>query len=152
MKIIFLDIDGVLNCHQTFRNKKSTYEYNELDDIDPENVKHLNKILSETNANIVISSSWRLHKNIHELKFLAEQVNVDPLRIIDKTPDLSKVSYERGYEIQKWLDGHKDIEKFVILDDDEDMLHLKKFLIKTSSSTGGLTEEKANDAIKLLNS
>ena len=62
-KVIFLDIDGVLN---TERKAKEVYDNNNLDSHDEfgrlfdENALYwLNKIIDETGAEIVISSSWR---------------------------------------------------------------------------------------------
>ena len=52
-KIIFLDIDGVLNSESYFKNKIAGV-------IDPECVRRLNRIIKETDADIVISSSWKL--------------------------------------------------------------------------------------------
>lgn len=62
MKVIFLDIDGVLNCQDTFikrYEKKKITGYYELE-IDIDMVKRLAKIVEETNSLIVLSSSWRI--------------------------------------------------------------------------------------------
>ena len=61
------------------------------------------------------------------------------------------MSCERGIEIQRWLNETKyEIESFVILDDDSDMLHLSEKLVKTKG-TRGLTEKEAKEAIDMLN-
>lgn len=64
MKIIFLDIDGVLN-HEDFYRERFEKRYDDgaiehpYSEIDPKTVQRLNKIIEETGANIVISSTWR---------------------------------------------------------------------------------------------
>lgn len=50
-KIIFLDVDGVLN-YMSYRNKSTA-------NIDPSKVEMLAYICAQTNAKVVITSSWR---------------------------------------------------------------------------------------------
>ena len=62
-RYIFLDFDGVLNTmeYQTalqWKGEPRKDEYGSL--FDPEAVENLNLIIQNTNAKIVISSSWRL--------------------------------------------------------------------------------------------
>ena len=57
MKIIFLDFDGVLNPpNDVIRG--TSYDFTETK-FGPKAVINLNKILSETGAYIVVSSTWR---------------------------------------------------------------------------------------------
>ena len=103
MKIIFLDVDGVLNSVQD--NFSWTIESD----------KHLILlacIVRRTNAKIVVSSSWR---NCSLLDTLKKRLNDFSMSIYDKTKDIG----ERGLEIKDWLDNHNDIESFVILDDED---------------------------------
>jgi hypothetical protein len=63
----------------------------------------------------------------------------------------SSTRYERGYEIQDWLDwsGKYDqnkVDKFVIIDDDSDMVHLTPQLVKTNARVGFTLD----DAFKVL--
>lgn len=51
MKVLFLDIDGVLNGHQRHANGYCG--------IDPGKVEHLNGIVAETRCRIVLASAWR---------------------------------------------------------------------------------------------
>jgi hypothetical protein len=144
MKIIFLDIDGVLNSRSTFCKPI----LDEIDQIDPANIEQLNRILKQTGAYLVISSDWRCRRSLEKLKQIASIVGVNPEKIIDKTPVIDDVP--RGIEIKQWLDNNQ-YEKFVIIDDHDDMGELLQYLVQTSSKTGGLTEEKANEVISLLN-
>ncbi len=62
MKIIFLDVDGVLNCHNTFKKQHEKYIKTGIWEIEIElsKVKLLKQIVDNTNAKIVLSSTWRL--------------------------------------------------------------------------------------------
>ena len=63
MKVIFLDIDGVLNSDEYVdKVKKSDIQGIERD-IDIEKVKLLKRAIDETGAKVVLSSSWRYTKN-----------------------------------------------------------------------------------------
>ena len=55
-KIVFLCIDGVLNSEEYF-NK--CFSSDNVCDLDPDAINRLIKFLDDTNAKIVISSSWR---------------------------------------------------------------------------------------------
>jgi HAD domain in Swiss Army Knife RNA repair proteins len=143
MKIIFLDIDGVLK-NRAFPHGNSA---------DPVCVSLLNQIVEKTNAYFVISSSWRTGSSLSVLKDMLDAWGVVPGRLIDKTPCF-KWECKRGDEIQAWLAAREeqrgDVEKFIILDDDTDMIHLLPHLVKTTFQFG-LTEETASIAIQKLN-
>jgi hypothetical protein len=146
MKIIFLDIDGVLNSQNFFKTHKPNNDWKETDDIDRRAIAILNNILEKTNAKIVISSSWRIGRTLENLKLMAKIVGIHPEKIFSKTPVLN--DKDRGFEIEAWLEQNKT-EKFVILDDDSDMGNLMHHLVKTKSETG-LTKELAEKVINLL--
>ena len=76
--------------------------------------------------------------------------------VIGKTPQClgrdgnQFAEHERGIEIEKWLSSYpRDVESFVILDDDSDMVHLTPRLVKTEFDDG-LTEAHADQAIEML--
>jgi hypothetical protein len=147
-KVIFLDIDGVLNNKDTFPNM--CYEKVQL-------LKH---IIEKTAAKIVISSSWR-HGGINEGSAIHEQLmKNDPEgivfnAIIDITPRPGYIDpplqkdYVRGHEIARWIEDNAFDGKFVILDDDRDMAHLEPYLIKTDTDIGMLCSH-AKKVIDLL--
>src|SRR4029079_14037574 len=54
MKVIFLDIDGVLNCDRTPNPRNFPYV------VDRRLLARLKKLLKQTRAKVVLSSSWRL--------------------------------------------------------------------------------------------
>jgi hypothetical protein len=159
MKVIFLDIDGVLNHEDWFEKsrKQMAKAANEIDvlgkmgkcifwtwHIDPEKVNLIHKIQKETQAKIVLSSSWRHMKDIQRI---LEMRNIE---FIDITPDF--VDDLRGNEIQAWLNQHSKVENFVILDDDSDMLDTQKDNFIQTDGLKGIQEEHVQQAIEILNS
>jgi histidinol phosphatase-like enzyme len=142
MKIIFLDIDGVLNSIK-FMNQCYNDGINPDDKIDFKAVELLSDLVKQADAKIVISSCWRLpfldYNNLEGLRELLVVRNNLPDVIIGMTPEVWEPGKRktRGNEIQKWIDDCGiDIESFVIIDDDSDMEHLSPFLVKTKVSDG----------------
>ena len=158
MKVIFLDVDGVLNSEKSrnemYDNNKS-WMWNEVANYHLEKLK---KIVKETGAIIVLSSSWRLyHPKLtgfpeitdELLKVLVDKMEDLELKIEDVTPDFRNKA--RGLEIEDWVKKHPNIERYIILDDDTDFLpYQKPFFIKTTFKDG-LTDELAEKAIRILN-
>lgn len=134
MKVLFLDVDGVLN------SRNSTDFRNNLWPVDNYMVFLVGKIQLDTDCAIVISSSWRHHPE--GMRLMREKF----LNVIDKTPSLGV----RGDEIQAWLDAHPDVTTYAILDDDSDMTdeQLPNFFQTTFDD--GLTEEIALAVTKHL--
>jgi len=155
MKIIFLDVDGVLNSKtflesRTSRNKHRTPK----DHLDPQQVKRLQKIVDNTGAKIVVSSTWRYGTMFREL--------LDALKhhgftgeIIGRTKTDSCSDCLRGNQILRWVRDHvKDYHRFgdyVILDDDSDMLYWQKDNFVHTSWETGLTDKDVDLAINILN-
>jgi hypothetical protein len=140
--IIFLDFDGVLNSSRFVKDLGEKWTMNE---IDPVAVQRLNKIVEATGAKIVISSTWRILSSLDELKKIIAD-NGGRVDIIGETPDLG---WERGHEIQAWLDGNPGHDNFIILDDNSDMVHLTPRLIQ-STWEYGLQEIHVDAAITAL--
>ena len=132
MKIIFLDIDGVLNSDEYFDKIKNLNINGIENDIDVNKIVLLKKSLDETGAKVVLTSSWRYTRKAQELKQLLLSYGI----IVDCTPFIDN---ERGIEIKKWLQEHNDVQDFVILDDeifDSYDEKLMKKLIKISDTNG----------------
>lgn len=162
MKIIFLDIDGVLNSEETALawNKITPGQgygghFPETKEISVNDVKwgetlfkNLRKIVEDTGAKIVISSTWRLHFSLAKFKEMFALYGWQDPPIIDATNNWGHI---RGDQIQAWLDNHEDITHYVILDDASDMLPSQnQFLVQTDYRTG-LQIEQEERAIQLLN-
>lgn len=114
-KLVFLDIDGVLN------SRRSTYAFSSTHRLDPVAMSLLNELLRITGADVVISSTWRLGRTLDQL-FATLTHEGFAGNIIGKTPHLGDF---RGQEIDQWLEtykwDHNDPDyKYVIFDDDRD--------------------------------
>lgn len=141
MKILFLDIDGVVNKQENF-NPAHKPKW----PIDRYCAFLVGKIQLETDCKVVLSSSWRHDKEA------VEEVKKNVVDIIDTTPTLQ--SSFRGDEIRDWLDKQSlrsnfVVEKYAILDDDSDFYDDQP-LFKTTFKDG-LTDEIANKVIEYLN-
>jgi len=164
MKILFLDIDGVMNSLDNayslsslwrFDNKKykSWDQFGQL--FDERCVRWYTWIIEKTNCKIVISSSWR-KSGIKTMKLIWESRNLIG-EIIDVTPDNcgEKDFYddnktERGYEIQQWLDLHSEVTNYCIVDDNDDMLENQlPFFVKTGKY--GLDYKSSHEVVNILN-
>lgn len=150
MKVIFLDVDGVMNSYQN--------EWLDLKCVD-----NLHMIVQATDANVVITSSWRdgWFKEADKKKLVSpEMASLEKamqdlgMEIYDKTrPQLAGVMDFRGNQIKDYLEENPEINNFVIIDD----LYFPDFgqfddrLVLTDFDDGGLTVEKAQEAIYILN-
>ncbi len=140
MKVIFLDFDGVLNSHQSFtfwQNRKDQSKWeNEMYrdwtgtlkeyiamEFCPIAMSNVEELIRRTNAKIVVSSSWRVGETVETLKNILKPSKLICDAIIDVTESFSRT---RGDEIQKWLNEHPEVDAYVILDDDNDMLDSQK--------------------------
>ena len=154
MKLIFLDVDGVLNCHYT---EAAILGYI---GIDPELVKRLKRIVDASDAKIMLISTWKefLSEDCKEGTnimgdYLLERLRQEHLHIYGK---VNCNTFNRGSKIGEYLKGRKGIDGFVILDDtDSDYLEsgMKDHHIQTDmhSLDGGLQEEHVKRAIGVLN-
>lgn len=130
MKIVFLDFDGVLNCHLYLTGVRWT---NDELMLDTAAIERVNRLLEASGAKVVISSSWRhgwcqrrLEQMLKLRGFLGEVLGTTPM----------SAGTCRGHEIQAWLDKNPGVESFVILDDDSDMDLLMDRLVRTTFADG----------------
>lgn len=144
MKIIFLDIDGVLNSDPFLTEQHDVGFFDDIDQIDPSRVVLLNNLIERTNANIVISSSWRLQFKFEDLVKFLHKVGVKG-NIVGKTPDLL---HNRDLEITKWIVDNSP-SNIVILEDAHDMNELDPFAVMTDPDVG-LSEDDVEKAVKVL--
>lgn len=125
MKVIFLDIDGVLNSAETPNPRKFPYI------ADDRLVKRLLQLCERTGAKVVLSSTWRYDP----VGLLAARHFQIPF--IDVIPDMPGEA--RHKEIMTWLSSHDDVSRYAVIDDEDDELDTLP-LFQPSASTG-LTEE-----------
>ena len=174
MKVVFLDVDGVLTY--------SNYRNPETSDIDVEKVKLLKEICDKTNAKVVISSSWKGTRNRvpHIYSTLLKVLSDNDISVIGNTPYVellfedddfmktnkpipliaflkAKVKHGTGRaaEIEKWINENNP-ERFVVLDDENydwaEYNYENNWVQTTWDDDGGLKKEHVEMAIRILNS
>jgi hypothetical protein len=150
MKIIFLDIDGVLNCEEAYRSGECQYQEWIWEDGRKDHYQRfcsrskdlLNKLIDETGAKIVISSTWR-HSGIEFMRKVWEIEEMSG-EIIGITPSMRTkgIHIPRGMEIKYFLEEdlkfshinwdqdqqresmkRSGVDNYIIIDDDSDMLY-----------------------------
>lgn len=168
MKILFLDIDGVLNsdvymasdeyftaCKDAGIKDHRSYEVvtkaHHLH-IDPAAVKILNDLIAKSGVKVVLSSTWRIRYSLEEMNEMLKSRGAT-FEVTDKTP--AKMSYrQRQGDIREYLEDLKDEEgiipeAFVILDDMQEFPNYKANFVYTPEKTG-LTQEHVDQALKIL--
>ncbi len=161
MKIIFLDIDGVLNSDLWYRSQQAEVRKSNVLELhlDPRAIQLLNKVILETGAKVVLSSTWRKHYLLETIQSIFESMGFIG-EIISKTPDLVRLdeNFIRGNEILKWCKDNElllnckyyQYTEYVILDDKNDVLFWHKNNFIQLDRYSGITPTKASEAIKLL--
>ena len=162
MKILFLDIDGVLNC--MFPTPSPDHDWVDLDEwrygFNPQLVARLRYVVAKTNCKIVISSSWRHHTTYSPYQptrnwrdVLAEKLGKTREElIVGETPYDS--TGKRGIEILEWMSANeKVIDSWCVVDDET--IDITPYvdgmnIIKTDMKNG-LTVDDANRIITILN-
>ena len=162
MKVIFLDFDGVLNCVKSKSRAPFSYEPDIwYVGLDSDKMRNLAKIIQETDAKIVLTTTWRDYYTIGAYKqesqvgkYMNNKFRKLGLKIYDKIQRGKR--FDRGRGVKVWLEEHPEVTDFVILDDEEmgyynDYDLFDPHFVKTFWDGHGLTENCANAAIKILN-
>lgn len=163
MKILFLDIDGVLN---TADDPGGVY-------LNPSLVNNLNSLVQRAGdeLKVVLSSSWRLHMSLDEVNTALKAAGAT-FDLFDRTLDLyslegMKIYNERDYprrkmsdysfpyraiEIHAWLVDHQsEITSYVVIDDIYSWGWMRDRVIVTDPRMG-LTEKNCEAALEILSS
>lgn len=169
MKVIFLDFDGVLNSSyyaaSLFEAGKPTKDEGGQELFDPATIARFNRIVDETGAKIVISSSWRylgltaLREMWRERGLHGQIIGMTSMHTVDEyimehglgwLDDSAIATSPRAFEIELWLQEHNNIYQYVILDD----LPMPQDVIAHAIQVNpivGLSDEQAAKAIEILN-
>lgn len=155
MKVIFLDVDGVLN----YRGCKEMF--NGLYGVDEDRLDKLAEIAHSTKAAIVLTSTWKQlwdNQPVNSTSldpmalYLVNKLKSRGLHLTDRTEE--RDPNQRGHGIKAWLRKVPDIESWVVLDDevfpDYKECEITKRLVHTSFEHG-LTDKHVEKAIKILN-
>ena len=125
--VVFLDIDFVLNNSNTKERIGCSIG------IEDEKILLLKDIVAHLEADIILTSSWRefWSKDLNPCsdarplgsspldhgRYLNEKLAEHGLTITDKTPSYSW--FDRASEVRAWLEEHPEVDRFVILDDED---------------------------------
>ena len=169
MKVLFLDIDGVLNRQipdvSLLGDEERQKPDGQDEEIEEDKLELLSRLVRETGAVVVLHSGWRfrfdesgnpLYPAAKRLRSLMEKYG---LSFYGFTPDLSdeairrtrRFSLVKAKEILLWLKNQEtEVESYVVLDDltlhDE---RISSHQVKTDGRLG-LTEEDVKMAEKIL--
>ncbi len=164
MRVVFLDIDGVLNYTKWYVDDRNPGNlYGQEGEIDPLCVERVMRICDLADAKVVVSSDWRM--NWERTRKRLERMGLDERYVMDKTsefiwnnlPDQEcqeecrnrTHKYTRGAEIDEWL-KHNDVESYVIIDDRTDFTDEQKRSFVRVNPYVGLTDKDVELAIKIL--
>ena len=166
--MIFLDFDGVLNTGRHIAalkraGKPLSDKYGYL--FDPESVANLGTIIDATGASVVISSSWKFEGAERMAAMWRERclpgrmiditercMTAEEIRAINPDFDDPEMFIGKGNEIKHWLLEHTpEGYRYVILDDEPDILPEQRPNFIRIDPERGITEEDARQAIEILN-
>ena len=152
-KMLFLDFDGVMvtdryQAQLMATNSSLRDEYGAK--FDPVCVENLRQIIDSTDADIVVTSTWKMERGLEGIQKMWEARHL-PGKVIGVTPDIDPI--HRGNEIAAWLAAQTVAVRYVIIDDCPIQDFFRKeqlpFLFKVDEQTG-LDEETAKRIIELL--
>jgi hypothetical protein len=135
IKVIFLDIDGVLNCLSTPNPRRFPYV------VDPTLLSRFQDLVADTGAAVVLTSTWRYDP----IGILAARHHCIPFD--DVIPDMP--GRARCDEIAAWLEAHPEAGRHAVIDDEDD--ELDELPLFQPSAATGLTQEIAAGVVRYLN-
>ncbi len=168
MKVIFLDIDGVLNSEEYFKrwHEENLGQKGHDHYVDEIAVDRLMDLIQKTGCYIILSSSWRRHNLPDTILYLSEHRSLDRIQpyLIGITPRLWQYR-GRGDEIKRLMNEWSDwvkrglisekfkddkINNYVILDDDSDMLDEQKEHFIHTKWAVGLQDSDVEKCLNIL--
>jgi hypothetical protein len=151
MKVIFLDVDGVLNIiSDSYKTTAQKDENGHFIHLEKHLLKRLEYLIKETGAKIVVSSSWRL-----DIENLREKLKKANFSLISEIYGLTGLGHTRGEEIKAWINKHKPTKYVVLEDEIFDVCGEKCDVIPEENvvevdHTVGLTDKDVKRAIAIL--
>jgi hypothetical protein len=139
MRILFLDIDGVLNHNTFYEDRQAKIKSGDWDieypksELDPDCVRMIIEFCKDYDVKVVISSTWRNGRSIEKFNELFAEYG-EGMEVIDRTPSYHTKGWVRGNEILWWMEDNEKLigcryhqyHDYVILDDDSDMLYWQR--------------------------
>lgn len=143
MRVLFLDVDGVLN--RTGFHPGTSVGLRSW--IEPELAQRLSGVVRATGAEIVLSSDWRRGRELLELRDELHAAGVEG-SLLGETP--VHAGQERWREIEAWMIAHEvGPTAVVIIDDGFDMGALAARFVRVSP-LNGLDEDAARKIVGLF--
>lgn len=149
MKVLFLDFDGVITTYDSNWN------------IDLNKLLLIDRIIEQTDAKIVVTSSWKHgSKDVEDFKekICARRCsknlngNMQLEKFVGQIYDITDGCGYRGKEVEDYINAHKDeIESYVILDDDSDFTEEQLFNFVQTDTYEGITEREVKLCVCVLN-
>ena len=149
---VLLDIDGVLVTTPGWRltetHSDGFLKFNDRAE------KNLIRLITETNASIVLTTTHRISYSIEKWKEIFNNRGI-PVETIEKVNTKQAVGdmVDRGNEIKEWVDNFGTGKSFVIIDDDLSInalpIEIKDKWVMTKSMIG-LDEDGTDKALKIL--
>lgn len=147
--LLYLDIDGVMIPANSWRRLEI------LEDGFPEfsvkAIKALDRIISKSNADIVLTTSHKSKYSLEEWKNIFKRRNINVNKITRLPENINHLS--RKDELLSWFTANNTDDNFIIIDDDKSLNALPDFLkdklIQTSASVG-LTDYLADEALEII--
>lgn len=158
-KLIFLDIDGVLNGHDYDVGAQSTR-------IQYRCIVQLNRVIKATNAKIVLSSAWRYMllktkkskpaMTLLGFRYLMRTHGTCGFDLIGTTASDEEFGFpdpddsRRAKQIKRWLKENNFKGQYVCIDDEDHGFEKMRMPFVQTNGKWGLSRRNANEAIKIL--
>jgi len=147
LKVIFLDIDGVLNRGEFDPETEST-------SLLPTLVERLRGVLRETGAKIVLSSSWRYlvlgqAMTLSGFEFLL-RTHGFPKGCLHDLTCADEETTDRGAQILKWVEQNGPLEAWAVIDDHPVALGEEQWRLVRTAFQVGMTDADARTLTRLL--
>lgn len=157
-KVIFLDIDGVLNNHAWLARRKYAIGrlHKAIETLDPANVAVLNAIVERSGARVIVHSAWRYNLDVRELRLVLDGAGFAGTiagaipRYGDDEDGGIIIADDIGMMLHRWLRYRPRITGCVILEDSTIMGPMAEYQVRTSSAAGGLRPEHVEQALAIL--
>lgn len=169
MKVIFIDIDGPLAWGSWQDGKVKIMEGTHHEFTIPyawvkEDCDALAEVIKRTGANLIVSSDWKKHYGIYQLRMIFEHYGIGRWCVMDTTTHInlmrkmsSPPEWDRACEIRTWVKSFKP-KHWVTIDDMPLNISFKRLRIPQwrhiqvdgDFGMGGRLRDKVDDIVKRL--